>query len=209
MEKKLEENIKIVYIDRKKNNYIKDKFDKIKENFFIRNIQRLYFDDNILFKILYDKIYRPSFYNFLINSDREKINPNVTKNIFKMNEDKLEFQFQKIQQFENNLLSLSNEKFNDDEIFGENNILLSMNKVFLKERLAKYSSFFFCVLSLFFKFALKKPFATNITFVLISINLGYIYYIRDYKQNSLRTETYKFMKKKYDNEIEIYKKYYN
>lgn len=201
------ENTKIIFIDRKKNSYLKDKVNNFIDRFFIRNIEKQYFDDNLIFKILYDKIYRPDIFKFLINSDKEKVNINVTKNILKMNESKFEFSFKRIQDFGNDLSIVNVENF-DDEILSENNQLVFMHKSFIKEKLARYSSFFLCVTSAFFKFAVKKNYLSNLTMVLIAFNLGYIFYVHSKKQEILNSQIYKFMVNKNKNEIQVYKKYY-
>lgn len=201
------ENAKIVFIDRKKNSYLKDKLNNLVENFFLRNIEKQYFDDNLVFKVLYDKIYRPEIYKFLINSDKEKVNLNVIKNILKMNESKMEFSFKRIKDFGNDISIMNLENF-DDEILSENNQLVFLHKTFIKEKLARYSSFFLCVMSAFFKFAVRKDHISNLTLVFIAFNLGYIFYLNKRKQDVFESVLYKFILQKNKNEIQVYKKFY-
>lgn len=202
------DNKTIVFIDRKKNSYLKDKLNSFIENFYIKNIERQYFDENYIFKVLYDKIYRPDIFRFLMNSDSKQVNINVTKNILKMNESKLEFKFKRIKSFDNDLSLLNTENFADDEIFTENNYLNYMHKMYIKERFARYSSFLLCVSSAFLKFGLKKNNIANITLVMIAINIGYIFYLNQNKNKVFNDEFDKLIVQKNQHEIRVYKKYY-
>jgi len=204
---KNDENKKIVFINRKKNSYLKDKLHNFLDNFILKNIEKQYFDDNIVFKVIYDKIYRPEIHKFLINSDKEKANINLTKNILKMNESKMEFSFKRIKDYGNDISIINLENF-DDELLSENNQILSLHKLFIKEKLARYSSFFLCIVSVFFKFAIRNNNISNFTLFLIAGNLGYIVYLNASKQKVYDSELYKILLDKYKNEIQVYKKYY-
>ena len=95
-----------------------------------------YENGNLLFKILYDKIYRKSLYNYINNSD---INvPNKTRTFISFNKDNFDYKALK-----------KNEEFiseNDDDVYTENIYLLKSQEIFRISLINKYSSFFFLII---------------------------------------------------------------
>ena len=123
----------IEFIERKRKPPI---FEKIRNDLFIFMIKMNYENGNLLFKILYDKIYRNSLYKYILNSD---INvPNKTRTFLSFNKDNFHYKFLK-----------KNEEFiieNDEDIYSENLYLQKTHEIFRYSIINKYSSFIFVII---------------------------------------------------------------
>jgi len=125
-------NETIQFIERKKQLPI---YNKVKNDFSVFMIKMNYENTNVLFKLLYDKHYRPSLYKYINNSD---INvPNKTRTFISFNKEN--FHYTPIKKNEELIGN------NDDEIFLENLYLFNSHKIYKNTLINKYSTFFFSI----------------------------------------------------------------
>jgi hypothetical protein len=152
----------ITFIDRKKSKPVLSEF----FNQFLKYLVYLnYKEEKITFRIVYDKIYRPELYNFIIKGSEKNIN--LTRNIFTMNEEKYSYELIK-----------KNEEFtfDDDELYNENSYLRTVHKYFLVQKLTIYTSLPMCFITLYYKFIQNhsiKMFVSLVSlFVLMGVNMN-------------------------------------
>jgi hypothetical protein len=154
---KEKENETIQFIERKKHLPM---FDKLKNDFSIFVIKMNYENTNVLFKLLYDKHYRPFLYKYINNSDINA--PNKTRTFISYNRDKFHY-----------LPINKNEELigkNDDEFFLENLYLYNSHKIYKNTLINKYSTFLFSI-SLFGSIIFQKKFISLFSAIGLGWNL--------------------------------------
>lgn len=185
---------KIVFIDRKKSTPIfQSNLEKLQKYFIAKN----YKDEKILFRVIYDKIYRPELYNFILKGGKKNLN--LARNIYTANEDRYEFQI---------LKSNDDFKIDDDELYSENNYISKLHKYFILHKLSIYLSVPLGCSSIYFKLVKKSSFYFNIT-ILVSVTLLLVS-LSNYrtKEKFYTSEIHKILENANVNDADAYKKFY-
>jgi len=185
---------KIKFIDRKKSEPLFQKYYELYSKYFIA---KNYKEEKILFRILYDKIYRPELYNFVLKGGTKNIN--LARNIFTANEEKYEYKL---------LLTNENFNFDDDELYSENNYLLNLHKKYLIHKFTIYSSVPIGISSLFFKFFKKSDNIFYFTLALAGIVFVVNWSNFTKKEKIYKSELQKILIKANERSIETYKNFY-
>src|SRR5690348_1942595 len=120
----------ITFIERKKYIPLGQRLAKLYEEFSVQQIAKNYKSEGLLWRVVYDKVYRPELYKFISSVENIK-EINVVRNIFAINENKYEYKQLK----ENTQLDMD-----DDEVYTENNYLRKVHKYFLMETYSYYST---------------------------------------------------------------------
>ena len=192
-EKKPEKS-EITFIDRKKTKPIfQTYYEKLNKVLIAKN----YKEEKILFRVLYDKIYRPELYNFIIKGGRKNLN--LARNVFSANEDRYEYDLLK----EN-----ENFHFDDDELYSENNYLIKLNKYFILHKLTIYLSVPLGCTSVYYKLANRQPTKFNICIFLCSTVFLLSYWNYKRKDDFYKTEFQKILERANESQMNIYKKFY-
>jgi hypothetical protein len=196
MEKNLvkEKKQEITFIDRKKSKPIfQTNYEKLKKFILAKN----YKEEKVLFRVLYDKIYRPDLYNFIIKGGQKNLN--LARNVFSANEDKYEYSLLK----EN-----ENLQFDDDEIYSENNYLIKLHKYFALHKLTIYFSVPLGCASVYYKLGNKQPTKFNICLALCSVVFLVSYWNYKRKDEFYKTEFQRILERANESQMNIYKKFY-
>jgi hypothetical protein len=184
----------IIFIDRKNTKSLNlDFYNSLKKYFISKN----YKDDTILFKLLYDKIYRPELYNFIKKAGEKNLI--LSRNILQANEEKYEFK----------ALKLNEEmRFDDDELYSENNFLHKRHNIFIFRKLTLYMTIPIGLSSVFFKLISRSEtkFRICIFLSLIIILSNFQFVSSEQILNS--GEFYHTLEEANKKEILIYKKFY-
>lgn len=190
---------KITFIQRKKNEPWIEKVKSYKEVFDKWIRAKCYKEEKLIYRIIYDKIYRPELFKIIMNSDKSIKNINMIRNIFQLNEDNFVFE---------PLRDSSTFKFTDDELYTENNFVNRIDSYFRKQFI---SSCFFIplgLLSLYFRFFFKSQvkFYVNlcISTTIVFINLS----ASKNKKDIYKGEITRMIMEGNKNEFENYKKFY-
>jgi hypothetical protein len=184
----------VTFIDRRKSKSLNlDFYHSILYYFISKN----YKDDTILFKLLYDKIYRPDLYKFIIKAGEKNLI--LSRNILQANEHKYEFKYLK----KNDEL-----EFQEDEFYSENNFLQKRHNIFILRKLTLYMTIPVGLSSVFFKLVSRSDskfrLCTLLSLVIIITNLHFVN-----KENNLNTgEFYQTLEEANKKQILIYKKFY-
>lgn len=193
MEKKLDEENKITFIDRKK---AKPFYHNLKDTFTNYMLFKVYKEENVIFKILYDKLYRPDLFNLIIRGSMNNLN--LTRNLFRMNNTK--FKYDQI---------VNNDKMNftDDDLYSENSYLFQIYNIFLVSKITLYLSIPFGLGSVYF--ILNRSYSkANIFFIsclmLLCVNLRNA----NKKEKIIKSSLYRSIEETNRSNIEIYKKFY-
>jgi hypothetical protein len=184
----------ITFIDRKKSTPIfQNNFENFKKYLLAKN----YKDEKILYRIIYDKIYRPDLYNFILKGGKKNLN--LARNIYSANEDKYEYKTLK-----------SNESFNfeDDQLFSENNYITKLHNFYVFHKLTIYSSVPLGFFSVYYKLANKNTSKFNLC-VLISATIFFVNIWNYRKKDKYYTsEIHKYLENANINDIDTYKRFY-
>ena len=185
---------KITFIDRKKSEPIfQSNYDKLKKFLLAKN----YKDEKILFRVLYDKIYRPDLYNFILKGGKKNLN--LARNVFSANEDKYEYKLLR----ENDTF-----QFEDDELYSENNYLTKLHKFYLLHKLTIYSTVPIGFTSVYYKLVNKQPTKFNICVCISSVVFSFNLWNYRKNQGIYRSEFQKILERGNETEMDAYKKFY-
>jgi hypothetical protein len=185
----------VTFIERKKyiplGDRMKNYFDNYSKHLLISN----YKNEKLLFRVIYDKIYRPELYTF-VNTIQNVKEVNMLRNIFTMNETKYDYNLIK----ENNQL-----KIEDDEIYTENNFLRKVHKYY-----KMYSIFYYMTGPLFFissYFALYEKRKFKMFLFLIATGSSFLtsIYAEQQKKKLLNSELSKLLTINNSKAIDKYK----
>ncbi len=116
------ESEKIKRIERKKKIPLKDKIYEKINNLQISFVQKHYKDEKLLWRVIYDRLYRIDLFDYIMNSDGKYLN--ISRNIFNINEEKYKY------------LKLDKNLLFEDDIYIENNFLINHHNYYLMEKLS-------------------------------------------------------------------------
>jgi hypothetical protein len=119
---------KTVFIERKKKKSFVELFNDLISNFNSRILKNQYKSEKMIWKVLYDKIYRKDLFEMLMNAENEK-DKSFLRNIYYVKQDNETFPLIK-----------TNEQLNEDdlEVYYENNYLQGSNKLYKFETYSYY-----------------------------------------------------------------------
>jgi len=187
---------KIVFIDRKKSKpIIQNNFEKFCKLLLSQN----YKEEKIIFKILYDKIYRPELFNLITKGSENNLN--LTRNLFNMNEENYEYRIMKNNQ---------DLQLDDDDLYNENSFLLKLHRTFVIHKITIYLSVPFGIGSLYFSVINKSSpkFKGNLSvfgcIALFFINIRNLYT----KEALYNSNLFRLVEKTNKLNYEVYKRFY-
>lgn len=195
------------YIKISKQNSIQEKISLSYMKLYSYQISKHYQSTNILFKVLYDKLYRSNLYKIILNS--EDLNKNISRNLIYLKEDLSEFR--KINKILNQT-QIDNEEYDAYDLQLENDHIFKSFSYFVKRNYCFYAYFFFLMGAVFMRIQSKSNFYKVFSFYSgIGVSFGYFIYMDsiDKKIRSLnKNYSYEILSDKYNKEIDIYKRYY-
>mmetsp|Transcript_22857 Transcript_22857/g.23804 ORF Transcript_22857/g.23804 Transcript_22857/m.23804 type:complete len:264 (+) Transcript_22857:7-798(+) len=193
----------IIYIKRGEKGEYSEKIKHMIYGLFSWALARQYQEEDLLFKITYDKVYRPELHKLICNSSPDNIN--ITRNLFGLNEEKY-----RLVSVEENKVFLGLDE--DSDLRSENNYVY---KVVKYNKLSSYSKWILIggmslSFGLRFKWGdCKKTrimFLAMMPFTVISLTLS-SYFAR---QKTVLSKSFlaKEMKLRYENDMNFYKAFY-
>jgi len=184
---------KIIRIDRKKSVPFKNRVIDQYNKFLINLTERHYKDQKLLWRVIYDKLYRIELFDYVMNCEDKNIN--IARNIFNINEEKYVYK------------QLNEDLILDDNLFVENLFLLNYHKYYKFEKIA-----FLCFIPTILLFPIglykrSKRLLFGFTFILL-FNLLLNGYIHNKKTNLGKSKVDKELKKKYKYEVKRYRMFF-
>jgi hypothetical protein len=152
-------NEKIVFIDRTKKKSIIERINESLNNLKSRIIANQYKNEKLIWKLLYDKIYRRDMYRIIINSKDEK-DTSFLRSLYYRKQHNETFP----------LLKQNIELDNDDlDIFLENNYLLNSNKLYALETYSYFLYIPLLAVSIYYKYKNNTKWFNFTSFLFVSV----------------------------------------
>jgi hypothetical protein len=188
---------KIIFIERKKKESMIEKIQKYYSKWENRLLGKQYKTEKIIWRVLYDKIYRKDVYDLLMKTQDEK-DLNFVRNLYYINTEKAGYPVIK-----------SNDDFIDDdpEFYLENNYLIQSFKYYKNEKFSFYIYGPLVLTSIYYK--LKK---NDIIFTIFTLMFSGVIY-SNYSLSKKRESFYEYNDKKVENRnkhsLEVYKRLFH
>lgn len=196
----------ILYIKREKKSEIKQKILNSITSISLYSLTKLYQGDDLVFRICYDRVYRPSLFSLITNTSISNIN--VSRNLFSMNEEQYSF-----------TRTDSNKTFNEDEVElnNENNYITSLVRYKHLDLMSTVSYPVVIGLITFIKFRASSSSSTNyglnkmlvrmfLSFVFF--NLAFSVFLETRKTKIKKGVLFANLRRKYEVEFDKYKEFY-
>jgi hypothetical protein len=209
-------NNEIFHIDRIKKKTLAEKIKEKFNNIDIYFIKKTYKKEKLLFRVLYDKIYRNDIYTMILNSskepDQENLenknhnsksqtrapNINLARNIFKMNEENILYF---------SIKPNSEKSFNDDSLYPENRYIQNLQKFNKWHNILINLMVPFGIITAYFKLRKKENYFKMMAISSFFLLVGDIYSIQ---QNSRigKNGMEDFHKENNKEALEAYRRFY-
>ena len=190
----------LIYLTRNKSYSIREKFNQFKDNLISFQLSKHYQNSSLLYKVCYDRINRSDLFKIISNTSPTQLN--ISRNIISMNDN----------------LSIFNRKVYNEKIINEYDLYVEYTYItksfnyFLWNNYTLYAYVPGLTFLLYMRL-ISKTTNSKLFFFYSSIGLSIIYAVSsNYLDNKRRKleDSYmnKELKEKYEEEIELYRKYY-
>ena len=185
---------KIIFIERKKKENLVELLRKYYIRYQVSLVSKLYKNEGIIWKVLYDKIYRKDLYNLLMKTENEK-DLNFIRNLYYIKSKEYEYAIIK-----------TNESFIEDDLdfYLENNYLYQTIKYYKYETFTYLSCVPILLLSFYSKWY-KRDKLFNFNTILF-VGILYFSYSFRMKKSNLNNTMDKIIEGSNIKEFEVYKR---
>lgn len=191
-------NNKIIFIERKKYVTLGQRVKNFYQEFLCNLVESNYKEEKLLWRVVYDKIYRPELYNF-VNTVKDSKEVNVVRNIFTLNETKYPYKL---------LKDSADLGINDDEIYTENNYLQKLHKYYKMENYAYRASLPLILITSYHGVVNRKKPKFSVSCFFLAIALGVTFYGNNQKTAVHKSELEKILQSRNENEVQVYRRFF-